>query len=342
MKVGVLTRIMKEKSFEDALAYFSDIGYEMITYGSGGLENRSTEHCDAEFLLANPGELQKFKSTIEKYHMETSIIACPANPVHPQKKIAEKMDRDLRNCILLAEKMGVDRVSTFSGCPGDNPNAVYPNWVSYCWPYEFTHVLKWQWEQVLIPYWVDLVKFAKQHHVNKIALEFHPNLCVYNTETLLKLREYAGEELGVCLDVSHLFWMGMDPVMVVDKLKDCLWSVHAKDTILRKYKIAENGVIETKHIRDYQNRAWNFVIPGFGHDMATWKEIVVALRYAGYDRDLCFEHEDMMMGQEEGCEKAFAFLKQCIQETEEERCGMRWRSSMDKESGVDYSYLGEE
>lgn len=337
MKVGVLSSIMRENTFEEALEYFSSVGFEMITYGSGGLEHRPDEHCNAEFLLNHPEELKKFAELIEKYHMKTSIIACPSNPVHPQKSVREKMDKDLRDCILLAEQLGVDRVSTFSGCPGDNPNAVYPNWISYCWPHEFRHVLKWQWEKELIPYWRGLVAFAKAHGVQKIALEFHPNMCVYNTETLLRLRDEVGPELGVCLDVSHLFWMGMDPIVVIDKLKDCIWSVHGKDTNMRAHKIKENGVIDAKYFDREKERSWNFTIPGYGHDLQTWKEIVLALRMAGYDRDICFEHEDRLMGLYEGCEKAYAFLKQAMQETEEDKCGMRWRKSMN--TGINYEYL---
>ena len=144
MKVGVLTNILRDRSFDDALAYFSSIGYEMITIGAGGLENLDEDHCDAKKLLANPDELKKFADTVKKHNLEISTIACPANTLHPQKAIAQSMDEDLRNCVLLAEKLGLDRISTFSGCPGDCETATYPNWVTYGWPYDFAHILEWQ------------------------------------------------------------------------------------------------------------------------------------------------------------------------------------------------------
>ena len=334
MKVGILTKILREKTFEEALEQISSVGYEAITLGSGGLSNNPEDHCNAERLVNNPEELKRFMALIEKYNLEVTCIANPSNPVHPQKAIAEKLDRELRDCILLAEKMGVDRISTFSGCPGDHENAMYPNWISYAWPYDFSHVLKWQWEEVLIPYWKDLVQFAREHHVNKIGLEFHPGFCVFNPKTLIKLREAVGPELGVCLDVSHLLWMGMDPVVVIEKLKDCVWQVHGKDVTFRPNALAENGVIEIGGFGDLTERSWYFSIPGYGHDLTLWKKIVHALQMIGYDKDICFEHEDALVGRDEGIVKAYDFLSQAILSEPAGNCS--WTADVKKQK---FSYL---
>lgn len=86
----------------------------------------------------------------------------------------------------------------------------------------------YQWNEVLIPYWKDLAAFALAHGVNKIGLELHPGFAVYNTDSLLKLREAVGDVIGANLDPSHLFWQGMDPVAVIRKLGPAIHHFHAK------------------------------------------------------------------------------------------------------------------
>lgn len=329
MKIGILTKVLREKPFEEALAQLKDVGYQAISLGSAGMSNNEDDHCNAGRLLANPDEYKRFTKLIDKYGMEATNILVTANPVHPQKSVAQQHDKELREAILLAEKMGIDRICTFSGCPGDHEGALYPNWISYSWPYDFSHVLKWQWEEVLVPYWRDLTAFARKHNVHKIAMEFHPGFCVFNPRTLLKLREAVGPEIGVCLDVSHLFWMGMDPVVVIEKLKDCIWQVHAKDATIRPHKMAENGVFELEGRGDLLDRSWYFSIPGYGHDMQVWKTIVETLRIVGYEGDLSVEHEDSLMGRDEGIRKAFEFLSQVVLEEPAANC--RWTDGM-KES----------
>ena len=92
--------------------------------------------------------------------------------------------------------MGVDTVVTFSGVPGGSRDDTTPNRVSCPWPDEYRAVLDYQWNEVLIPYWKETCAFARAHGVNKIALEMHPGFCVYNPETLLRLRAAVGDTIG--------------------------------------------------------------------------------------------------------------------------------------------------
>ena len=76
-------------------------------------------------------------------------------------------------------------------------------------------MLDYQWNEVLIPYWKKTAEFAKAHGVTKIAFEMHPGFCVYNPETLLKLRAAVGDVIGANFDPSHLIWQGIDPVAAI-------------------------------------------------------------------------------------------------------------------------------
>jgi len=310
MKLGVFTCLLGNLPLEDALKYFSALGIEMIEIGCGGYPGKS--HADPEILLNDSGKLAEFKALIAKYNLEISALSCHANPVHPNKKLAADFDKAIRDTILLAEKLGISRINTFSGCPGDFEGAKFPNWVTCPWPNDFSEILEWQWNEVLIPYWKDLVKFSKAHGVDKIGLEMHPGFCVYNTETLLRLRAAVGDEIGANFDPSHLIWQGMEPVAVIRKLGPAIFHFHAKDTKIDKYNTAVNGVLDTKTYTDEINRSWIFRAIGYGNDTSYWKDIISNLRLFGYDFAISIEHEDSLMSQNEGLTKAVSFLKDVL------------------------------
>ncbi len=310
MKLGVFTCLLQNLPLEEALKYFKSLGIEMIELGCGGFPGNA--HCDPETLLNDEDKFNEFVATIKKYDMEISALSCHGNPVHPDKEKAAAFDKTIRDTILLAEKLGLHQINTFSGCPGDGPESKHPNWVVCPWPEDFSEVLKWQWEEVLVPYWKDLVAFAKAHGVDKIALELHPGFCVYNTESLLKLREAVGPEIGANFDPSHLIWQGMDPVACIRKLGDAIFHFHAKDTKLDKYNTMVNGVLDTKPYSDEINRSWIFRSVGYGNDELYWKDIISNLRLVGYDYAISIEHEDSLMSQNEGLTKAVQTLKNAL------------------------------
>ena len=179
MKLGVFSPALQDMRLEDACAYLEEKGVAMMEVGCGGYPGKA--HCDPEVLLKDDRALEEFKDTFKRHHIEISALSCHGNMVHPDKEIAKKFDDDLTNAILLAEKLGVEIINTFSGCPGDCPESKRPNWVVCGWPTDYMEILQWQWEEVLIPYWKNKVAFAKAHGVHKFALELHPGFCVYNT-----------------------------------------------------------------------------------------------------------------------------------------------------------------
>ena len=309
MKLSVLANLYGQKTFEETLAILSGLGVEAVEIGSGGYPGKA--HANPEELLADKAKFDSFMKLFDKYDIEPCALASHGNPVHPDKATAKAYHDDFVNSVLLAEKMGVDTVITFSGCPGDHPGAKYPNWATCPWPEDFLAVLDYQWNEVLIPYWKETAKFAKDHGV-KVAFEMHPGFCVYNPETMLRLREAAGENLGANLDPSHLIWQGMDPVAVIRELKDAIFHFHAKDTKIDKYNTAKNGVLDTKHYGDEINRSWVFRTVGFGNDLTYWRDIASNLRLVGYDKVMSIEHEDSLMSIDEGLKKAVEFLKQAI------------------------------
>ncbi len=70
----------------------------------------------------------------------------------------------------------------------------------------------WQWNEVLIPYWKKDSRVRKGNSVNKIAFELHRDSAFTIPDSMKKIREAVGPELGANLDPSHLIWQGMDPL----------------------------------------------------------------------------------------------------------------------------------
>ena len=321
MKLSVLANLYGKKSLDETLSILTSLGVHTVELGAGGYPGKA--HCNPAELLADPAKYDAFMTTLKKYDVEVCALAAHGNPLHPDKELAAQYDADFRNAVLLAEKMGVDTIVAFSGCPGDSETSKYPNWVTCPWPEDFLKILDWQWKEKLIPYWKEAGAFAVAHHVPHIAFEMHPGFCVYNPETMLKLRAEVGPVLGANFDPSHLIWQGIDPVAAVRYLKGAIYHVHAKDTKIDKYNTAKFGVLDTKHYSDELNRAWVFRTVGFGNGEGYWRDFVSNLRLCGYDRVLSIEHEDSVMTIDEGLRKAVEFLKPIVM-TEDKPRTMSW------------------
>ncbi len=321
MKLSVLINLYGHKTLDETLKIMSEQGVTTVEVGAGGYPGKA--HCNPEALLADETKLEEFKNTFKKYNISICALAAHGNPLHPDKATAEMYDKDFKNAVLLAEKLGVDTVITFSGCPGDCENSKLPNWVTCSWPEDYLQILDWQWNTKVIPYWKETGAFAKAHGVDHIAFEMHPGFCVYNPATLLRLREAVGDVIGANFDPSHLIWQGMDPVAAIRELKGAIYHVHAKDTKIDKYNTAKNGVLDVKHYGDELGRSWVFRTVGYGNNESYWRDLVSNLRLCGYDRVLSIEHEDSVMSIDEGLRKAVSFLKDIIIE-EEKPTTMSW------------------
>ena len=311
MKLGVFTVPLYGKSTEEAFKYLFELGVQAVEIGAGGYPGNTHIVPAAEM-----------KALLAKYNLIISAISCHGNPVHPNKEEAKRYHEDFITACKYASEVGVDTVISFSGCPGDSHTAKNPNWVTCAWPPEYGDILKFQWEEVLIPYWKEAVKIAESYGIKKIALEMHPGFCVYNPATLLRLREAVGPIIGANFDPSHLYWQGITPTEAIKALKGAIHHFHAKDTRVDTFNTAVNGVLDTGSYGDMLGRSWLFRTVGFGHGESEWRDMISTLRAVGYDGALSIEHEDGLMSVTEGLEQAISFLKPMI--LQEKPADMWW------------------
>lgn len=317
MRVGVFTPLLSHLPFESVLAKLKSYNVATIELGTGNYPGDA--HCKLS-LLDDRGALGDFKEKLSNDGFTISALSCHSNPLHANHELAKRQRDVSRKTIMLAEQLGVTVVVDFSGWPGDSPEASHPNWITCPWPPEYLEVLKWQWEEIVAPYWVEHVRFTANHGV-RIAIEMHPGFVVYSPETLLRLRAIAGPSLGCNYDPSQMFWQGIDPIAAIRVLGDSIFHVHAKDTRVYESNLPMTGVLDTKPYTDERNRSWIFRTCGYGHDEEWWRAFVSTLRMFGYDDVLSIEHEDSLLSAEEGLAQATRFLNEIVPK---EKPGAPW------------------
>ena len=312
MQISVFTVVYKDHPLAYALDEIKKKGINSVEVGAGGFIGK--DHCNPAELLKDPAALEEFKKLFSDRGMTINCLSCHGNPLHPQKDLAEEYDRDIKDAIDLASVLGVEKIVTFSGCPGDSDSARYPNWPVSPFPEDLQAVFNWQWKEKLLPYWKKMGKYAEEKGV-KVAMELHGGYSVHTPYTMIKMREETGcSAIGANLDPSHMWWQGINPARAARYLneKECLFHFHAKDAFIDEEYVSYYGVTDMQSFGERYSRGWQFRTVGFGHDLKTWADIMSTLRQTGYDGVISIEHEDSYMSVDEGLSKAVNNLNQVV------------------------------
>jgi sugar phosphate isomerase/epimerase len=308
MRIGLATDSLGHLSFDELLETATNLGIQALEFGCGGWS--SAPHVNLDILLENETERANFVAKIRDYGLEISALNCSGNQLAPGER-GKSNDRIVRNTMKLAQLIGIRRIVMMSGLPG-GPGDQNANWITTAWPPEGHEILRYQWDDVALPYWRDLVNQARERGIEKICVEQHAHQLVYNTETLLKLRDAVGEVVGVNFDPSHALWMGADPLRAIHQLRGAIYHVHAKDTRIDPHNSEINTLLETKPNERVAERSWNYVTLGYGHSEIWWRDFVIQLKQNGYDDVLSIEHEDYSVSPIVGVSKSVELLSNLI------------------------------
>ena len=241
LELGLYTDSVKELSFEAAL----DLAARVRCDGHRDRHRRavvSTPPRDPG-PARDPSRREAFAEAFASRGLRIAALNCSAWPLHPVH--GERHVELIRSTIRLAGELGIRKLVTMSGNPGDGPASTAVNFTWYPWPAESTALLERQWAAT-IELWQDLAAFARSHGVDRLAFELHPLHLVYNVPTLRRLREAVGPEIGANVDPSHLFWQQMDPIAVIDALGSAVYHVHLKDTQIVSDEVALAGVLDQR------------------------------------------------------------------------------------------------
>ena len=304
MKLGFVSDSLGGLPFSDMLDHAQRMGVSGVEVNTCGWS--TAPHFDLKGMLGNPATQKAFLAAFADRGLAVIGLNANGNPLHPTD-LAQ--GEGLRDTIRVAGEMGIKTVCTMSGLPAGNATDTMPNWVVSSWPPETQAILRYQWEERLLPFWTEIVALARKSGVERIALELHGNQCVYNVPSLLKLRAAVGSVVGANLDPSHLFWMGADPLAAAQALGEALYHVHAKDTFLNAPVQAITSLLENGSLMDIPSRSWSYITLGFGHGEEWWRQFCYRLKMAGYDGWLSIEHEDVLLNSLEGLEKSVALLQ---------------------------------
>ena len=304
MKLGFVSDSLGAMPFEELLDTAARLGVSGVEVNTGGWS--TAPHFDLAAMKESAAARKAFLAAFEARGLEVIALNANGNPVHPTQP---EQGACLKDTIRVAGAMGVGTVCTMSGLPAGCADDTMPNWVVASWPPETQAILRYQWDEVLLPFWAEIAALAQENGVERIALELHGSQCVYNVPSLKRLRAGVGPVVGANLDPSHLFWMGADPLVAAEALGEAVYHVHAKDTLLDAPVQATTSLLENGSLMDIPARSWSYITLGFGHGEEWWRQFCYRLRMGGYDGWLSIEHEDVLLNALEGLEKSVALLK---------------------------------
>lgn len=304
LELGLYTDSLKHLGFEAALDVAARIGATGIEIATGG--QSTAPHLRIDELLGDARKRAEFAAAFERRGLRIAALNCSAWPLHPV--VGEQHVALIRSTIRLAAELGVRKIVSMSGSPGDGPGASTVNFAWYPWPTDAVALLDRQWAAA-IDLWHGLGADARAAGIERIALELHPLHLVYNVPTLARLRDAVGPIIGANVDPSHLFWQQMDPLAVIRALGPAVYHVHLKDTEVVPEQVAIAGVLDQRPFDDPSRRAWVFRTAGSVHGHDFWSAFVAALREVGYDDVLAIENEDAGLTPEAAVEQAARFMR---------------------------------
>ena len=331
MKLGAYTACLHDKPVADALQILRDLGLDGAEINSGGF--LPARHLPVEDLRASQDARDEYLGLFESAGVTLTALNCNGNPLHPDPEVGPKHASDVRDSIELAALLGVKRVVTMSGLPAAEGGGKLPAWSVLPWDSAHLDARDYQWQDVAIPFWKEIDARARDADV-KVCLEMHPHNVVYNAATMERLAsEVNATHVGAEMDPSHLFWQGMDPVAVLDRLGDLVYNAAAKDVRIND-AVKVNGVLDDRFGRVQpddpgvvslggrytlsrwpEDSSWDFVAVGRGHDVAFWRDFLQAVKKIDPDMAVNIEHEDQELDQLEGLRSAADTLLQAAGRT---------------------------
>ncbi len=309
MRLGLVIDPRLDRSWEAALDLAVRNGVTHVEPCGGG--HVPTGYVDPLALAADTGALEAFRESVASRGLEIAALGVYGNPIHPDAQRARAAHEDFAAMCAVAERLGVHRVTVISGVPAGGPHDRAPNWIVPSIYADLEAAYEWQWQERLIPYWREACAVATAHGVT-ICMEPIGGFMVYNAQTFLRLREACGETLCANVDPSHVFWMGIDPVVYVEQLAGAIGYAHAKDVKLDARAVARDGIVPACRYDDWDARSWTYRAIGYGHPESFWRDFFTALRRNGYDDVVSIELEDSFMTMDEGVEKSVELVRRTL------------------------------
>jgi sugar phosphate isomerase/epimerase len=278
MKLGFVSAILPEYSFEQLIDYIASAGLDCVETAAwpvGKAERRyaGVTHLDVNTL--DKSKAEEINEYLAKKRVSISGIAYYPNPLDPDLAARATYIEHLKKCIDGANLLGLKIVNTFLG---KDPKATISENFE-----EFKKV------------WPDIIKHAEDKGV-KIGIENCPmyfsmdewpggkNLACTPAIWTEMFSIIDSPSFGLNYDPSHLVWQQMDYLKPIYEFAEKIIHFHIKDVRFYKDKYDRVGVLATP-LEYHQPK-----LPGLGE--IEWGRVFSALNDIRYAGDAVIEVED--------------------------------------------------
>lgn len=276
MKIGFVTAIMADASFEEVLKFASEHDFqcvEVMCWPLGKAERRyaGVTHIDvSDFSQSDADEVN---ALCKKYGVEISGLGYYPNPLVSDPDEREKYTTHIKDVIKASSLLGVNVMNTFIG--RDPEKSIEDSWGDY--------------EAV----WKPIISFAEEQGV-KVGIENCPmlfsldewpggkNLAISPSVWRRMFEMIPSDNFGLNFDPSHLIWQHIDYIRAIREFHHKFVHVHAKDEKIDPEAIYEHGIM---------GLGWHKPkLPGLGS--VDWGAFFSTLTDVGYRGPVCIEVED--------------------------------------------------
>lgn len=282
MKLGFVSAILPELSFDEVLKVAADQGYrcvEVMCWPVGKAERRFAGVTHIDVMTFNTGNVAQVKELCGRHNIEISALGFYPNALDPNPEVSRKAVEHLKRVIVAAEKLSLKNVNSFVG--RDWTKTIDENWPRF------------------LKVWKPLIAFAEDHGI-RIGIENCPmsfsrdewpggkNLAVSPVVWRRMFSDIPSDFFGLNYDPSHLVLQSMDPLSPIREFSGKFFHAHAKDMQVRQDKLNEVG-------RFAFPKEWHVPrIPGLGD--IDWAKFMAMLYEVGYNGPVCVEVEDDTFG----------------------------------------------
>ena len=306
MQLGFFTANFTEKPLEEVAKLAADYGYQTLEIpayeGNGQMET-------SEVIKGN--NAKEIRDMVSSYglgiaalsnHSDSFLIMGPTGKDTDfiyKGEPEEKVRHGTESLIRTAQAANALEVPVVVGYPG------VENWGRF---FFFPYGQGWtEYEDQFATRFTPILNKFKEYGV-KFAIEVHPNSFIYDTLTAERALELVDNHpcLGYNLDPANILYLSLSAELFIDRLKDRIFHVHAKDAELVEQNLALGGTLMQGDMRRL-DRSFRFRIPGWGD--VRWKKLITELSMVGYNGVLSYEHEDVTMSRMDGVKKTAEFLK---------------------------------
>lgn len=301
MKLGLVSAILPDYSFEQVIDYAAEVGFECVELccwpvGKAVRRYAGVTHIDVNDIDQN--KMDYYLDYAKKRSVRISSLAYYPNALDPDLEAANVAQEHIKRLITVSAEMGIGMVTTFIG---KNKNLTVEENLEL-----FREV------------WTPIMRLAEEKGV-KVAIENCPMLYtkdewpggnnLASTPYVWRKLFQLSPNIGLNYDPSHPYLIGMNVCKPVYEFRERIFHVHFKDIKIYQDKLDEYGVFS------YPSLWHSPKLPGLGG--VNFSAFVSALNDIGYKGFACIEVEDRAFegSMEEvryGIEQSYRYMHQYL------------------------------